>query len=99
MSVSAVACELRRIDLAGPVVAALELGDPRLVDVEAGDRELARQGDGQRQPDIAEADHDDTLRITHRGSYTRSLPFRMQLRSGSDGKPGQAGGLPRPTPK
>ena len=51
--------EPRLVDLAGAVAALAELGDARRVNVEAGRLEMLGERDGERQPDIAEADHDD----------------------------------------
>ena len=43
--------------LAGAVDAAAELGDALLVDVEAEHRKMPGEIDGERQADIAKADH------------------------------------------
>jgi hypothetical protein len=45
-----------RCDLVGPVVAGAQLRNPAGIDIETGDGEVPRQGDGERQADIAEAD-------------------------------------------
>jgi hypothetical protein len=50
---------LRLGHLARAVVATLQLVDARLVGVETHNREFSREIGGERQPDIAEADHAD----------------------------------------
>src|SRR3546814_8390247 len=52
--------ELLGIQFARAVVPRVELGDPLVVDVEADDVELLREGDDQRKPDVPEADDADS---------------------------------------
>ena len=58
--------EIFRLDLARAVAAGFELGDARGVDVEADDRRaLPAEGDGDRQPDIAETDDGKLSTVRH----------------------------------
>ena len=52
-------------DFTRPIVAAAKLGDAALVDVEAGDRKMAGERDGERKPDIAQPDDDDFTDFDH----------------------------------
>ena len=58
--------EVVRLDLAGTIMAGLELGDTAGVDIEADDRRtLPRKGDGDRQTDIAEPDDGELSTVRH----------------------------------
>lgn len=67
--------EIVRLDLARAIAAGLELGDARGVDVEGDDRcAVPAEGDGDRQPDIAETDDGKLSIVRH------EHPFPMQMR-------------------
>ncbi len=60
------ALEIARLDFAGAVVAGAQFLDAPAVDVEADDRRpRARERDGDRQADIAKADHGDFAPMLH----------------------------------
>ena len=81
-----------RLDLAGAVDAEPQLLDPPLVDVEADDAEAARERDGEREADIAEADDDDLL-------GAGGVHFRITLGRVAAGSPRFRGANIRRRPK
>src|SRR5207302_1434351 len=62
-------------DLVRPVVAAAQLGDAALVDVEAGGFELAGERNRERQPDVAKTNDDDTRSPGHWSDYNCLIRF------------------------
>jgi hypothetical protein len=60
------------VDLQGPIMAGLQLGDPLGADVKADDRIMIGQGDGQGQADIAQSDHADFHRGLGEGTLKHS---------------------------
>ena len=69
--------QIVRLDLASTVMAGFEFGYARGVDVEADHRcALPAEGDGDREPDISEADDGELSTVRH------DLPWRVRIEVG-----------------
>jgi len=77
----AFALKARGIDLARPVMAFRQLGDPPLVDVE-GNHSLTRSRKrcGDRQADVAETDHADAYLLI--ANFIQQIQFLVTQRAG-----------------